>query len=198
MTTSLGQPHVQCGHDKWLSSVHKGREILSCNPWEHILWPLSGQSGFQQGEGWMHWAMVGFLIALLRPHLLVSSVGAAPQPSPAQKEPRGFGGKSCLHGHPSLCYLLRVTKYCPVRSVLGLAAVPWGSWGLPSAAAAPTQALSGLCPTPALPAPSPAGGPDWPGGVEPQGQDHSQPQPRGDPGQLPALAGVGAAAEEAP
>lgn len=56
---------------------------------------------------------------------------------------------------------------------------------------------SGLSPTSALSASSPACGLDWLGGVEPQGQDRGQSQPGGDTGQLPPLAGGRAAAEEA-
>lgn len=59
------------------------------------------------------------------------------------------------------------------------------------------NAPSGLSPAPALSASSPAGGLDRLGGVEPQGQNRGQSQPRGDTGQLPPLAGGRTAAEEA-
>lgn len=183
MTISLGQLRVQCGCDEWLSSVHKGREISSCKPWEQIPWPLSGWRSCQRREGWMHWTVVGYLMALLQPPLLVSSVGAAPQ---ARGSPEVWGE------------ILSVWSPQPVLFIEGDRALPRGRGCLPSAAAAQIQALPGLFPTPALPAPSPAGGLDWPGGVEPQGQNHGQPQARGDAGQFPALAGGGAAAEEAP
>lgn len=93
---SQSQPHrelLQGDHipwHGWISSVRRGREILPCNPWEQIPWPLSGWRGCQRRGGWMPWAMVGFLVALPQ----VSSVGAAPQPSPAQGERRGLGGNA--------------------------------------------------------------------------------------------------------
>lgn len=52
-------------------------------------------------KGGMSWAVVGLLMALLQPQLLVSSVGAASQPSPAKREPRGLGGNPVSRATPA-------------------------------------------------------------------------------------------------